>query len=130
MQASDQVFVSSDGRSWTARITVEGCASESEALAAVVRATRAALGNAADDEADAGRRRKRGHGELSVRENRVGVAERNEDHGTGRVGKRRGLDVGPRLGDVPGEKLLVLVHLGCGLGVLDAVLVHVGGEVF
>ena len=58
MQASDQVFLSSDGRSWTARITVEGCASESEALAAVGRATRAALGNA-DDEADAGRRRKK-----------------------------------------------------------------------
>ena len=52
MQASDQLFLSSDGRSWTARITVEGCASESEALAAVGRATRAALGNA-DDEADA-----------------------------------------------------------------------------
>ena len=59
MQASDQVFLSSDGRSWTARITVEGCTSESEALAAVARATRAALGNAADDEADAGRRRKK-----------------------------------------------------------------------
>ena len=59
MQASDQVFLSSDGRSWTARITVEGCASEAEALAAVARATRAALGNAADDEADAGRRRKK-----------------------------------------------------------------------
>ena len=41
MQASDQVFLSSDGRSWTARITVEGCSSEAEALAAVVRATRA-----------------------------------------------------------------------------------------
>ena len=59
MQASDQVFLSSDGRSWTARITVEGCSSEKEALAAVERATRAALGNAADDEADAGRRRKK-----------------------------------------------------------------------
>ena len=33
MQASDQVFLSSDGRSWTARITVEGCSSEAEALA-------------------------------------------------------------------------------------------------
>ena len=58
MQASDQVFLSSDGRSWTARITVEGCASESEALAAVGHVPRgSALGPI--DEEDAGRRRKR-----------------------------------------------------------------------
>ena len=58
MQASDQIFLATDGRSWTARITLEGCASEAGALAAVERATRAALGDA-DDEMDTEPRRKK-----------------------------------------------------------------------
>ena len=57
MQASDQIFLATDGRSWTARVTLEGCASEAHALAAEERAMRAALGDA--DEMDTEPRRKK-----------------------------------------------------------------------